>query len=604
VVGAQTEPPVSDVSEAPKSVGTETSLTTAVSIRKPQARPKRIEASKSEKPAESAKPVDSAPPDIAIGSNEYGPPLPPVSSATTTPSTLIASASASVDSASSSAPEIPSVKVGDASVPIPSSSVSPVAAKIYPASDVKVRDVLVLRLKLADGGLSPEERAKRAKRAIEASLVESKIDSVRSELHGGRALLFIGNRPIVELTAADAEVMGEGSLELYTASAAAKVRDILENERRQSVVANSVLNFVLVGALAVGVVLALRLLSGLSRKAQRFIEENPERVPALHLRSIEVIRPHILRSGLVVGVGLLKLILQFALVYSWLVFTSSLFEATQGLADKLTSLVISPLAGLMTRLAALLPLFLVTVIAVAVLVVLLRFVQLFFAAVERRETELSWLRPELATPTSLMIRIGIVAASLLFLAPVVTGNLDGALSRLGLLFVVTIALASTPLLANVVVGLVTLYGARLIRGDLVQIGEARQGTFRGRVQSIGLIEIRLRSESGQEVRVAHLTALCRPMIVLEHGAERVKRALIVESEAKPERVVELLGQVISDRTLAAEIRILRIRGNTVCAELRLITESISHEQAILIAVSRALTDAEIRLVLAEWQDVT
>jgi hypothetical protein len=467
-----------------------------------------------------------------------------------------------------------------------------------------VRDVLVLRLKLADGGLSPEERAKRAKRAIEASLVESKIESVRSELHGGRALLFIGNRPIVELTAADAEVMGEGSLEIYTASAAAKVRDILENERRQSVVANSVLNFVLVGALAVGVVLALRLLSGLSRKAQRFIEENPERIPALHLRSIEVIRPHVLRSGLVVGVGVLKLILQFALVYSWLVFTSSLFEATQGLADKLTSLVISPLAGLMTRLAALLPLFLVTVIAVAVLVVLLRFVQLFFAAVERRETELSWLRPELATPTSLMIRIGIVAASLLFLAPVVTGNLDGALSRLGLLFVVTIALASTPLLANVVVGLVTLYGARLIRGDLVQIGEARQGTFRGRVQSIGLIEIRLRSESGQEVRVAHLTALCRPMIVLGHGAERVKRALFVESEAKPERVVEVLGQVISDRTLAAEIRILRIRGNAVCAELRLITESASHEQAILIAVSRALTDAEIGLVLAEWQDVT
>jgi hypothetical protein len=467
-----------------------------------------------------------------------------------------------------------------------------------------VRDVLVLKLKLADGGLLPEERAKRAKRAIEASLVDSKIETVRTELHGGRALLFVGNRPIVELTAADAEAMGEGSLELYTASAAAKVRDLLESERRQSVVANTVLDVVLAGALAVLVVLALRALGGLSRRAQRFIELNPERIPALHLRSIEVVRPHVLRSGLVVGVGILKLILQFALVYAWLVFASSLFDVTRGLAERLTSLVLSPLTGLMTRLAALLPLVLVTAIAIAVLLVLLRFVQLLFAAVARGETELSWLRPELAAPTSLLIRIGLIAASLLFLAPVVTGNLDGALTRLGLLFVVTVALASTPLLANVVVGLVTLYGARLSEGDLVQMGGEGPLRFRGKVHSIGLIEMTLRTESGQDVRIAHLTALFRPLIVIGQGSKGLEQGLRIEAEAKPERLVEVLGQLIVDRKLDAYVQLETLQANTCVAELRLSVENIAQKQAILIAVGRTLSDAGIGLVLAEWRDGT
>jgi hypothetical protein len=546
-------------------------------------------------------------------SDAYGPPPPPAVSEVAsgvdslanghiaaTPSTQALPSAFVNASANAKVVTAPSVQSSTTT----SVSVSGSAAKSYPIAEVKVRDVLVLRLKLADGGLLPQERAKRAKRAIEAALVESKIETVRTELHGNRALLFVGSRPIVELNSADAEVMGEGSLELYTASAAAKVRDLLESERRQSVVANTVLNIVLAGALAVCVVFALRLLGGLSRKVQRFIELNPERIPALHLRSIEVVRPHVLRSGLVVGVGVLKLVLQFALIYTWLVFASSLFDATKGLADRLTSLVLSPLAALMTRLAALLPLVLVTAIALAAMVVLLRFVKLFFAAVQRRETELSWLRPELAAPTSLLIRIGLIASSLLFLAPVVTGNMDGALSRLGLLFAVTVALASTPLLANVVVGLVTLYGARLSEGDLVQFGGEGRPELRGRVQAIGLIEMTLRTEAGQEVRVAHLAALCRPLIVSGQGPKAHTEGLIVEAEAKPERLVEILGQLVTERKLSATVQLLRLSGTVSCAELRIEGVGFMSKQAVLIEVGRLLAEAGLPLVLAQWRDVT
>jgi hypothetical protein len=465
-----------------------------------------------------------------------------------------------------------------------------------------VRDVVVLRLKLADGGLLPKERAKRATRAIEAALADTTLSNVRTEMRSDRALLYVGTRPIVELTREDAEAMGEGSLELYAASAAAKVRDVLDSERRQSVVANTLLNVVLVGALAVGVVMALRWLGMLARRVQRFVQRNPEKIPAIRLQSIEVVGPHVLRSAVVVGVGVLKLLLQFAAVYSWVVFSSSLFEATKGLAGKLTSLVLSPLAGLMTRITSLLPLVLVTAIAVAVLFVLLRFIELFFIAVQRRETELSWLRPELAAPTSLLIRGGLIVASLLFLGPVVTGNVDGALSRLGMLFVITVALGATPFLANVVIGFVTLYGDRLKEGDFVRLGVEGQPSVQGKIQTLGLFEIRLNSEAGSEIRVAYLSTLFRPITIFRSEADRAERiTLLIVAEASPDGLSALVRRVLDELVLTGEVHLLRLSGKTAHVEVRLRAIANERREQVLIAIAKAITAEELPLVLAEWQ---
>jgi hypothetical protein len=397
--------------------------------------------------------------------------------------------------------------------------------------------------------------------------------------------------------------MGEGSLELYAASAEAKIRDILDNERRQTVVANTLLNIVLVGALAVGVVVALRLLGNLARKAQRFVHQNPDRIPAIRLQSIEVVGPHVFRSAIVVGVGIAKFVLQFALVYVWLVFSSSLFEVTRGLAGNLTSLVLSPLGGLMSRLAALLPLVLVTTIAVIVLFVLLRFIALFFESVQRKETELSWLKPELAAPTSLLTRVAVVVIAMLFLAPVVTGNLDGALTRLGMLFVVTAALASTPLLANIVVGLVTLYGQRLREGDRVELSTAHEPGLRGHVVSLGLLELEIQSESGRRIRVAHLSTLLRPIAI--ESPERAQQLcrLRVRAKATGSRLVTVVEQALSERKLNYPVELLRLSAEVATLDILAKGVSRTERQALLVVIASTLAAEEMPLVLAEWQDI-
>ncbi|HEY5960028.1 MAG TPA: hypothetical protein VIV60_25925, partial [Polyangiaceae bacterium] len=488
-------------------------------------------------------------------------------------------------------PSPPSPPASASATPVSSASTH---AALYDPVEVRIRDVLILRLKLEDGGLIPSERAKRATRAIEAALADTSPDTVRTELRQDRALLFVGKRPIVELTRADAEVIGEGSLELFAASAAARVSDVLENERQRSAWTHGVFNITLVVFLAVVVAYALRLLGGLTRRIREFVRRNPDHIPAIRLRSIEVVGPHLLRSGIVVGLGVLKLLLQVSLIFAWLLFSSSLFDMTRGMTDKLTTLVLAPLSGLATRFAALLPLLLLTTIALVVLVVLLRFVTLFFLGVERRETELSWLRPELAAPTSLLIRIGMVVLSLLVLAPLVTGNAEGSLARVGMLCLVAIGLATTPLAANVIVGLVTIYGARLKLGDELQVGE-----YTGTLVAVDLVELRLTSKRGRELRVPHLVTLVRPIVVA--ASQTPARQLIVTAEAPIERLVV----VFADEGVVSHtegVSVVRLEGSLTTMGLSPKRAGEAIEQQLFAIVARVLEANQVRLVLAEWRD--
>ena len=109
---------------------------------------------------------------------------------------------------------------------------------------------------------------------------------------------------------------------------------------------------------------------------------------------------------------------------------------------------LSPLSTLTSRVATLLPLTVIVAIGAVALLILLRFIGLFFAAVERGETRLEHLSPALAAPTSLIVRIGLVILAFLVVAPALTGNADGTFAKLGQLALAALALASVPLLTT------------------------------------------------------------------------------------------------------------------------------------------------------------
>jgi small-conductance mechanosensitive channel len=136
-------------------------------------------------------------------------------------------------------------------------------------------------------------------------------------------------------------------------------------------------------------------------------------------------------------------------------------------------------------------------------------VGLFFVSVARGETPLPWLPADLAAPTSVLLRSGIVVAALVFAAPVVTGDSNGALARAGAIILMALGLASVPLLATGLVGVMVLFGRRLRLGEFAEV----HGTV-ARISAINLLEIRLIDAHRTELRLPHLMCLFRPLRVL------------------------------------------------------------------------------------------
>jgi hypothetical protein len=215
------------------------------------------------------------------------------------------------------------------------------------------------------------------------------------------------------------------------------------------------------------------------------------------------------KSTAVVVLSVGRWLAQLGVFYAWLVVVLSLFEATRGYTEKLTGLILTPLSQLMTRLATGLPVLAVLVIAGFAVFVLVRFLGLFFDSIERRENVVNWLSPDLAAPTSALLRFGVVLSALVFLGPLVTGSSEGVLGRTGAIALVALGLASTPVLASGMLGAIVLFGRRLRPGQHVQIGE-----YAGRIAAIGLLDLKLEDAERAEVRVPHLYALRHPTRVL------------------------------------------------------------------------------------------
>jgi small-conductance mechanosensitive channel len=275
-----------------------------------------------------------------------------------------------------------------------------------------------------------------------------------------------------------------------------------------------------------------------------------------------------------------RFVAQVGVFYLWLVFALSLFQSTRPYTARLTGFVVTPLSELAGRLAASLPLAVMAAVSGVAVYVLLRFVQLFFDGVARRQTILPWLPPDLAVPTSALSRAGIIIVALVLVAPLVTGDPDGALVRAGSVALVALGLSSTPLLASVLVGAMVVYGRRLRVGEHAEIGNRQ-----GKVLAIGLVDVRLRDRDGCEVRVPHLLSLVNTTRLLG-----LRPRVGVELVASPSAPLQEVRRVLLEAAASF--------GDSPAAELVDI-DALSARYRVTVSASADKSPGDIRVALVE-----
>jgi len=454
---------------------------------------------------------------------------------------------------------------------------------------VRLGDSPVFVLRATRAQRSAAERARRAERALAAAVNNPEAGEVKVVREGESAVVYAGSSPIVQLGPEDAELAGDSSLDAHAGAVAAAVREALDAERRRSKIAQQVFSGSLVVFFALIAFYLVRKLGEAAGKVRTWLEQNGDRVLTIRIQSIELARPAMLKSTAIIGLGLVKWLGQLGIVYAWLVIVLSLFAATRGYTERLTGFLLEPLSQLMSRIATALPLVVVAGIAGLAVFVLVRFVGLFLAGVARHESQVAWLPPDLAAPTSVIVRVGIVVAALVFAAPVVTGDPDGAFGRAALVALVAVGLAGTPVLATGLVGAIVVFGRRLRVGDHVEIG----GSV-GRIAALNLLELRLETPERTEMRVPHLTLLGRTL----RGLGRRPR-IAVELSVSPNPAPRTVQLVLEEAALRigrdVRVELLAFDAEGALYRASVTCEGLEARSKLASALMEALSAAGIPL---------
>jgi small-conductance mechanosensitive channel len=472
-----------------------------------------------------------------------------------------------------------------ASAPAPSSS-----AAVPASSDVRLHEHPVFSLRVPRVDQSAADRARAASRALESVLDDPEKATSRVEESPGNAVIFVGKIPIVSLGDGDADAAGgDVSLHVYAASVASKIDDALRAERTRSAIAEHVFSFSLLVFSALLAFLLVRRVGDISGRARMWVKAHPDAIPALKLGTIEVVRPVAVRGAVAIGLALAHRIAQFTIAYSWLIFALSRFEATRDYTDRLAGFVLVPLSALIGRVGSALPLFVVAAIAAVALGVAVRFVGLFFGGLARGETHVAWLPRDLAGPTSVLVRSGMVLASIVLAAPLITGTDDGALSRAGVVALVALGLACTPVLACAAAGVPAVYGRHLRVGDFVEAG-GRAGI----VRDVTLLELVLEDAVGCEVRVPQLLGLWNPMRVLG-SAPMASIEVVVDASARPALVEEALVGATLATCERARVDLVSLDADGACWRVSAVPKNGTGVATVGDAVALAMAERGIAL---------
>lgn len=429
------------------------------------------------------------------------------------------------------------------------------AADAPPAEAVvRVHERATFAIKADRGGQTAKERARAASQALGEVVDRDEPPEARVEEKDGVAVVFFGKTPIVTLGEEDAAESGE-TLHVYASSIASRAQEGVRAEETRQSIADTVFSVSLLVFSGLLAFLLFRRVGGFAERARAWVKANPQRVPALRLGRIEVIRPNAVRGAAKIALDVGTLLTQLAIGYGWLLFALSLFAATRGYTERLTGFVLAPFWALLGRLGSALPIVVVASIAALAVAVLVRFAELFFESVGEGSTTLGWLPRDLAAPTSVLVRAGIVVVSLVLAAPLLTGADDGALSRIGVAILAAIGLSATPVLACVVAGLPIIFGRRLAPGEFVEVG-----SHAGRVKEVSLLAVTLEAADGSELRIPHLVGLVRATRVIGR-VPPVTMEIAIDPREPQARVRERLLAIAAPFTTRTKVELVSLDGD-------------------------------------------
>lgn len=191
---------------------------------------------------------------------------------------------------------------------------------------------------------------------------------------------------------------------------------------------------------------------------------------------------------------LLRTVAYVALTYFYLNAVLGLYPWTRPAARMLFRFIINPLESLSLGFVDALPNLIFLVILAIVMRYLLKLFQAFFRAIERGRIQLESFEAEWAMPTFKIVRILIIAFSIVIAYPYIPGSDSLAFKGVSVFLGILLSLGSSSYIANLLAGLTMTYRGAFREGDRISVGDVV-----GTVEEVKVMVTRVRTPKNERV---------------------------------------------------------------------------------------------------------
>jgi len=271
-------------------------------------------------------------------------------------------------------------------------------------------------------------------------------------------------------------------------------------------------------------ILAGWLLVRLFRRLAGLIERlrTSGRLPTLHIQRLELLSSDRIAGGLLLALRLVRIAAWVILGYFTLALVLAYFPYTEGVSDRILDYLLEPLGLVGRSILDYLPNVLFIAVIVLVTRYVLRFIRFLFHAVASQAVTFQGFDPDWAEPTYKLVRVMVLAFSLVVLFPYLPGAKSDAFKGVSLFVGLLFSLGSSGAVSNLVAGSLLTYTKAFGLGDRVRIGETV-----GDVTARTLLVTKLRTVTNVEVTIPNATVLSSQ--VLNYSTMARKGGMILQT---------------------------------------------------------------------------
>jgi small-conductance mechanosensitive channel len=270
------------------------------------------------------------------------------------------------------------------------------------------------------------------------------------------------------------------------------------------------------------------------------------RIQDVQIQAFQIVKAKQIWRFLTGALNLVWVIGVLAILFVYLRYALDLFPWTRGLANSLVAIVIDPLRTMAVGLLAEVPNLVFLVVLIVIVRYVLKMVRLFFHGLDSGTVTLPEFDPEWAWPTYRLVRLAILALTVVVAYPYVPGSDSDAFKGVSLFIGVIFSLGSSSLIGNVIAGYSMTYRRAFKIGDRVKIG-----SYVGEVVRMRLLVTHLRTPKNEEVIVPNSAILAAE--VVNYNTMARERGLILHTTVgigyeTPWRQVEAMLVEAASRT--------------------------------------------------------